>query len=142
VCLILSAFLPPAEVRAVFHGRDLLGDEHLSGTFLSLVGLSSNGSKPFECVGTSSETRAAVELTVSMLMKHPSMNENRDDLGGARSSEEQEWKSRKESMIPAGLREVCECLDLSMMSLPEFAGLPPEEEFAAVLEKHVHSATP
>lgn len=114
VYLLLSAFLSQLEVWAIFHGRDMLSDDRMVGTFLSLIGAgagaggaiegvssagngndsgshnsgsggNSNGSgnsngavsvaagvasmsKPFECVGTSGETKAAVELTLGLMM--------------------------------------------------------------------------
>jgi hypothetical protein len=124
VCLILSAFLPPSEVRAVFHGRDLLSDVNMTKTFLSLVGGVGDGEKPFECVGTSSETQAAVEMTVGMLMK---------------SAENDCYLTGDHGMcFPQGLVPVCDYLGISTSELPEYAGLPVDEQLTAVINKYIN----
>ena len=123
VYVILSAFLPPAEVQAVFHGRDLFSDKSLRKTFLSLVGGCGDGFKPFECVGTFSETQAAVEMSLAKVMQESADTE----IDG----------SEEESCIPLGLEEVCNYVGLSTTELPEYANLPLEEQFEAVLDKYV-----
>ncbi len=61
MCLLLSAWLPATTVvHTVFQGVDMLADEALLRVFLPLIG--SSGSKPFDCVGTAEEARAAVHL--------------------------------------------------------------------------------
>jgi hypothetical protein len=57
--LILSPFMPAAELREVFDGREPLDKPELRPKFESLLGA---GTKPFECVGEVNECRAAVVL--------------------------------------------------------------------------------
>ena len=57
--LILAPFLSEEELRAVFGGREPLGDPALEGQFRALLG---TGDKPFECVGDEGECRAAAVL--------------------------------------------------------------------------------
>lgn len=56
VFLSLAPFLPKAELIEIF-GRNLLNDGSLASAFGDLAGL---GIKPFECVGTEEESRAAL----------------------------------------------------------------------------------
>lgn len=52
--------------------------------------------------------------------------------------DEEEIKARRGGLVlPVALREVCGCLGLSTSELPEFANLPLEEKFAAVLNKYI-----
>lgn len=60
VCGILSPFLPPEQLRAIF-GENLLEKEALIDIFDGLVGFSPV--KPFECVGTQEELRFALACT-------------------------------------------------------------------------------
>lgn len=64
VFLLLSAWLPPAEVCDIFGGMNLLEEESLVETFLGLIGASGN-QKSFECVGTFDEARDAFQLTIT-----------------------------------------------------------------------------
>jgi len=57
--LLLAAFLPKDQVVAI-QGGDVLGDVSLVPLYEELLGLS--GHKPFECVGTPSETAAAFHM--------------------------------------------------------------------------------
>ena len=63
--LILAPFLPAAELDAIFAGREPLADPDadpaLADRFRALLG-TSEGSKPFECVGEVNECRAAALL--------------------------------------------------------------------------------
>jgi hypothetical protein len=59
--LILAPFLPAAELERIFGGREPLADPSLAGRFRALLG-TSDGSKPFECVGEVNECRAATLL--------------------------------------------------------------------------------
>ena len=59
--LILAPFLPAAELQRIFGGREPLADPSLAGRFRALLG-TSDGSKPFECVGEVNECRAATLL--------------------------------------------------------------------------------
>jgi UDP-N-acetyl-alpha-D-muramoyl-L-alanyl-L-glutamate epimerase len=59
--LILAPFLPAAELEHIFGGREPLADPSLAGRFRALLG-TSDGSKPFECVGEVNECRAATLL--------------------------------------------------------------------------------
>lgn len=61
VCGILSPFLPPEQLAAVF-GENLLEKGSLRNIFDGLVGFSPV--KPFECVGTQEELCFALALTV------------------------------------------------------------------------------
>jgi UDP-N-acetyl-alpha-D-muramoyl-L-alanyl-L-glutamate epimerase len=57
--LILAPFMPAAELRSVFDGREPLDRPELKPKFESLLGA---GTKPFECVGEVNECRAAAVL--------------------------------------------------------------------------------
>jgi hypothetical protein len=59
--LILAPFVPAAELRAVFGGREPLDRPDLAGRFRGLLG-DTAVTKPFECVGDAGECRAAVLL--------------------------------------------------------------------------------
>ncbi len=61
VCVILSPFLPPQSLRAIF-GEDLLDKTPLLPSLKELCGLSAE--KPFECIGTVEEVRAALWRTI------------------------------------------------------------------------------
>lgn len=61
VYIILSPFLTQPQLEAIF-GRNLLDDESLRHEFDQLVGEADT--KPFECVGTVEEVRAALSLLV------------------------------------------------------------------------------
>jgi hypothetical protein len=70
VFLLMSAFLPPPQVWSVF-GDDLFQKDNLTHTFLSLVGCAEQTeAKPFECVGTFGEAKAAVELSCRQWAKY------------------------------------------------------------------------
>jgi hypothetical protein len=56
VYLILAPFLPEAQLNEIF-GENLLKKESLQPDLLSLLGQTRQ--KPFECVGTMEEARAA-----------------------------------------------------------------------------------
>jgi hypothetical protein len=62
--LILSPFMPAADLAKVFGGAEPLADPALAGKFRSLLG-TAPVSKPFECVGEVSECRAAVSLAAA-----------------------------------------------------------------------------
>ena len=66
VCLMLSAYLPQDEIRAVF-GVDMLNDETMMDLFEQLTGLVDD--KPFECVGTRDEVNVAVCMAISAMHK-------------------------------------------------------------------------
>lgn len=59
VFAILAPFMPPAQLIRLFD-KNLLADENLVELYRSLLGLTSQ--LPFECVGSSDETRAALWL--------------------------------------------------------------------------------
>ena len=61
--IILSPFINSAELQSIF-GSDLYSDSSLERTFLQLTGF--EGIKPFECVGTYSEIRAALEKAIEI----------------------------------------------------------------------------
>ncbi|MBO4599902.1 MAG: hypothetical protein J5641_04100 [Bacteroidales bacterium] len=58
--IILSPFIPPARLDAIF-GRCLLDDEEMKPLFDQLVGRAE--CKPFECVGTIDEVNTALGMT-------------------------------------------------------------------------------
>ncbi|MDO8648260.1 MAG: endonuclease domain-containing protein [Candidatus Peregrinibacteria bacterium] len=60
VFALLAAFLPMKDVARTF-GKNLFDDASLLPLYKELLGL--EGFKPFECVGTSDETKAALLLT-------------------------------------------------------------------------------
>jgi len=59
VYLMLAPFLPEARMTAIF-GENLLEKPELAGEFAALLGTTHE--KPFECVGTVEEARAALDL--------------------------------------------------------------------------------
>lgn len=75
IFLLLSSWIPPSAVTEIFGGINLFDAAHgedaeartLMNMFHSLIG-SPNTVKPFECVGTSDEGRAAVELSVEQYL--------------------------------------------------------------------------
>ncbi len=64
VCVILSPFLPQSALREIF-GEDLLDKKELLPEMRELCGLSEE--KPFECIGTVGEVRAAMWRTIRRL---------------------------------------------------------------------------
>ncbi len=61
--LILSPFLEPPRLAAIFGGREPLADPALESRFRALLG-DWPETKPFECVGDVDECRAAVRMAV------------------------------------------------------------------------------
>ncbi len=59
--LLFAAYLPKVEVIRMF-GKNMLEDPTLIGQFRDLVGR--GGIKPFECVGTFEESKAAVKMII------------------------------------------------------------------------------
>lgn len=59
--LVLSPFLEPAQLTAIFGGREPLADESLAPRFRALIA-SGTDDKPFECVGDAEECRTAAVL--------------------------------------------------------------------------------
>lgn len=69
VFLLMSAFLSPPAVWAVF-GDDLFQKTDMLPVFLQLVGAGEKKEKPFECVGTFAEAKAAAELACRQCTRH------------------------------------------------------------------------
>ncbi len=63
---ILSPFLPADQLQGLF-GADLLSKEELLPLLQQLVG--AQGIKPFDCIGTEGETRMALKLFLTALLK-------------------------------------------------------------------------
>lgn len=61
VFLLLSAYLAPDKTESIF-GKNLFRQVELLPVFKNLLGIT--GTKPFECVGTVDEARAALRLAV------------------------------------------------------------------------------
>ena len=61
VCLMMSAYLEPADVIAIF-GRDMLNDSEMRELFQQLTGILDD--KPFECVGTRDEVNIAICMSI------------------------------------------------------------------------------
>lgn len=59
----MSVYLPQHEVLSVFDGCDMLNDAYLSSVYRGLLG---GAPKPFDCVGTVTETREAARLIMSI----------------------------------------------------------------------------
>lgn len=59
VDLVLAPFVPAEALRAVFDGREPLGEPALAGRFRTLLGIG-EGTRPFECVGDVDECRDAL----------------------------------------------------------------------------------
>ncbi len=62
--LILAPFVPAADLRAVFGGREPLGNPDTLPALRTLLELG-DAPKPFECVGEVTECRAAVQLAAA-----------------------------------------------------------------------------
>jgi hypothetical protein len=62
--LILSPFVPAADLRTVFGGREPLGNPETLPVLRTLLDVG-DGPKPFECVGDVTECRAAVQLAAA-----------------------------------------------------------------------------
>lgn len=60
VFALMSAFIPASAVIQMFGGQHLYANEELRSLYRELLGL--QGFKPFECVGTPEETKAAFVL--------------------------------------------------------------------------------
>ncbi|MCH3961307.1 MAG: hypothetical protein LKF53_03890 [Solobacterium sp.] len=61
VCIMMSAYLAPDEVIAIF-GRDMLNDPEMRQLFQQLSGILDD--KPFECVGTRDEVNTAICMSI------------------------------------------------------------------------------
>jgi hypothetical protein len=86
--LILSPFLPPGDLDAVFGGREPLADPELIDQFRMLLEVG-GATKPFECVGDVEECRAALVLAARRPDRagHPMLGELVAELGdGARAA--------------------------------------------------------
>ena len=120
VCLLLSAWMPPRDVDAVFAsssgGADtggsgsgsssgggssggMLHKEELLETFLALVGAGGR-SKPFECVGTAAEAGAAAHLAAVRHLRH-----RRDAVAAGAGAG---TGAEEVSLLPPVLRELLE----------------------------------
>lgn len=78
--IILSPFIEPARLNAIF-GKSMLDDTTLEHEFLQLTGKAET--KPFECVGTVSEVRQALSMTVDRwysTVRRPSLLKDFKDL--------------------------------------------------------------
>ena len=64
--IILSPFIAPDRLNAIF-GKSMLDDSSLELEFRQLLGLAET--KPFECVGTVSEVRQALQMAVQRWYK-------------------------------------------------------------------------
>ncbi len=62
-CIVLAPFVSPETLLSIF-GRDLLNDMNLANTLDDLCGLTAH--KPFECVGTVHEVRAALSYVAAI----------------------------------------------------------------------------
>lgn len=59
--LLFSPFVEPYEIRSIFDGKDLFAAMELQQTYRGLMGVD-GVMKPFECVGETSELRAAYHM--------------------------------------------------------------------------------
>lgn len=59
-------------MQKIFDSCNMLDEPELCAVFLSLVGGAVGGTKPYECIGTFSESSAAVELSVRQWRKYVS----------------------------------------------------------------------
>jgi hypothetical protein len=62
--LILAPFVPAADLRRIFGGREPLDNLELQGKFQALLGVVGNA-KPFECVGDVQECQVATRLAAA-----------------------------------------------------------------------------
>ena len=139
VFIILSAFLPPQEVEAVFHGHNLFKNKDMNHTFISLVGGCGDGEKPFECVGTFAETQAAVEMALGVQISTNTIATAATSTAtpGKNGSQSRLVSSGSDSSVPPGLQAVCDYMELSTKEPPESSVLPLEEKFAAMMDKYM-----
>ena len=61
VCLMMSAYLEPKDITAIF-GSDMLNDPEMRELFQQLTGICDD--KPFECVGTREEVNIAICMSI------------------------------------------------------------------------------
>lgn len=73
VFLILSAFLPPQDISEIF-SVEMFSSMSRESVFLNVLGFSSDGSKPFECIGTAEESRTALEMSVWQYLQQMEAN--------------------------------------------------------------------
>lgn len=86
--IILSPFIEPARLNEIF-GKSMLDDTSLDLEFRQLLGLAET--KPFECVGTVSEVRQALQMAVERWYKdtRPKLLEQIGDYDGTPASRRQ-----------------------------------------------------
>lgn len=64
VFLILTPFLPRADVEAIWGGRNLLLEPNLTPTYRKLLGI--EGDKPLDCIGEIKESRSAMRMSAQI----------------------------------------------------------------------------
>ncbi len=94
--IILSPFINAKDMKCIF-GSDLYHDTTLEDTFFQLTGL--DGIKPFECVGTYEEIRAAVEKVIEI--------SDKTDLPYLLS----QYRQRQGSTDPGKFEKLLKCYD-------------------------------
>jgi UDP-N-acetyl-alpha-D-muramoyl-L-alanyl-L-glutamate epimerase len=104
VFLLLSAFLPPVEVWAVF-GENLFEKESLIPLFLRLLGKGEDKSKPFDCVGTADEASACVELASRKIA-----------MEAMQSKTETETETELNFELPVVLAHLCHAIGIESWS--------------------------
>jgi hypothetical protein len=68
VYLVLNPFLTQDRMKSIFGDKDFFENSHIQKHIIDLVGLGDH--KPFECVGTKDESRAAVALAIFKYRKY------------------------------------------------------------------------
>lgn len=105
IFLLFSAFLDPPIAWSIF-GDNLLQNEALLPQFRALLGLSSDGIKPLECVGEPQEAKLALRMTyriyrrqaspwlipkcLSLLIEEVGVGEEEEEVGGGWGEDEEE----------------------------------------------------
>lgn len=118
--LLISSWLSPEETVSIF-GENLFEKEELLNVFLSLVGIKSSkyNHKPFECVGTVPEAKAAVHLCTLKYMKYLNDNNNNDNIVNDNCKH-----------VPKLLLELCKHLDHCKL---DKNGMPPVVSIEEIL---------
>jgi hypothetical protein len=101
--LILSPFLEPSELSAIFAGKEPLEDPALEGRFRALLG-NWPEAKPFECVGDVDECRAALRMAAERPGRadSPVLKELAAELGFEPMSPDSFFRPMGEHCIPDG----------------------------------------
>lgn len=105
VFLILTPFIPHADLEALWGGKNLLLDPALEPMYRQLLGIA--GDKPLECVGEVKESRAAMRLAQE---QYPELRRYHFELPG-----DYDFRALASHEMPA---EIHQALTAAIRSLP------------------------